>query len=38
MEITGSKITINKSAEEVFSFLSQVSNFERLMPENIDKF
>jgi hypothetical protein len=38
MEITGSKITINKSAEDVFSFLSQVSNFERLMPENIDKF
>ena len=38
MEITGSKITINKSAEELFNFLSQVSNFERLMPENIDKF
>ena len=38
MEITGSKITVNKSAEQVFGFLSQVSNFERLMPENIDKF
>lgn len=38
MEITGSKITINKSAQEVFDFLSQVSNFEQLMPENIDKF
>jgi hypothetical protein len=38
MEITGSKITLNKSAQEVFDFLSQVSNFEKLMPENIDKF
>ena len=38
MEITGSKIIINKSAQEVFDFLSQVSNFEKLMPENIDKF
>ena len=38
MEITGGKITINKSAQEVFDFLSQVSNFEKLMPENIDKF
>ena len=38
MEITGSKITINKTAEEVFNFLSEVRNFESLMPENIDKF
>ncbi len=38
MEITGSKITLNKSAQEVFDFLNQVSNFEKLMPENIDKF
>ena len=38
MEITGSKITINKTAEDVFNFLSEVRNFESLMPENIDKF
>ena len=38
MEITGSRITINKTAEEVFNFLSEVRNFESLMPENIDKF
>ncbi len=38
MEISGSEININKSAEEVFDFLSQVSNFEKLMPDNIDKF
>jgi ribosome-associated toxin RatA of RatAB toxin-antitoxin module len=38
MEIIGSKITLNKSAQEVFDFLNQVSNFEKLMPENIDKF
>ena len=38
IEITGSRITINKTAEEVFNFLSEVRNFESLMPENIDKF
>jgi carbon monoxide dehydrogenase subunit G len=38
MEITGSNIMVNKSAQEVFDFLNQVSNFEKLMPENIDKF
>lgn len=38
MEISGSPITIDKSAETVYDFLNQVSNFEKLMPENIDKF
>jgi len=29
---------INKSDKEVFEFLSDLKNFEQLMPENIDKF
>ncbi len=30
--------TVNQSSETVFKFLSEVKNFEKLMPENIDKF
>lgn len=30
--------TIDKGNEEVFEFLTDLKNFERLMPENIDKF
>jgi len=30
--------TINKGEKEVFEFLSDLKNFEQLMPENIDKF
>ncbi|TMM56086.1 SRPBCC family protein [Maribacter algarum] len=29
---------INKSTKEVFEFLTDLKNFEQLMPENIDKF
>ena len=29
---------INKSQEEFFNFLSDLSNFEQIMPENTDKF
>ena len=32
------KKTIPASNEEVFSFLSDINNFEKLMPENIDTF
>lgn len=38
MVIEGKKITVNKSAEEIFNFLSDFSNFEGLMPENVTKF
>ena len=34
MELNSPVHTINKSAQEVFSFLSNVSNFESIMPEN----
>lgn len=38
MNLESPKTTINKSAQEVFDFLSDVRNFEKLMPENISKF
>ena len=38
MNLESPKITISKSAEHVFNFLSDVNNFEALMPENISKF
>ena len=38
MNLESTKITISKSAEDVFNFLSDVKNFETLMPENISKF
>lgn len=38
MHIEVPKKTIEKSNEAVFEFLTDVKNFERLMPENIDKF
>ena len=38
MHIDSPKKTVSKSKEEVFEFLSDVKNFERLMPENISKF
>lgn len=38
MEIQGKKITVQKSAAELFKYLSEVKNFEQLMPENISKF
>lgn len=30
--------TVDKNEKEVFEFLSDLKNFEQLMPENIDKF
>ena len=38
MNLESPKINLSKSSEEVFSYLSDVRNFEHLMPENIDKF
>ncbi len=38
MNLESQKISIPKSAQEVFDFLSEVKNFESLMPENISKF
>ncbi len=38
MNLESPKVTLDKSAEETFNFLSDVKNFEQLMPENISKF
>lgn len=38
MQLESQKVTVNKSAAEMCSFLSDVKNFEQLMPENISKF
>jgi len=38
MNLESPKVTINKSANEAFDFLTDVKNFERLMPENTSKF
>lgn len=38
MNLESSKVVIDKSPQEVFDFLSNVKNFEQLMPESINKF
>ncbi len=38
MNLQSPKVTLDKSSEETFIFLSDVKNFETLMPENISKF
>jgi len=38
MNLESPKITVEKSAQELFDLLSDVRNFEKLMPENIAKF
>ena len=38
MNLESPKVTVAKSAEYMFNELSQVKNFEKLMPENIAKF
>lgn len=38
MHIETPKKRLQKSTQEVFDFLCDIKNFERLMPENIDKF
>jgi carbon monoxide dehydrogenase subunit G len=34
-KLEGDKVTINKSAKEVFDFLSDFNNFQKLMPEQV---
>ncbi|GAB7257185.1 SRPBCC family protein [uncultured Polaribacter sp.] len=38
MNITGNKVVIDKSQEELFNFFSDLNNFEKIMPENTQKF
>ena len=38
MKLESPKTTIDKSAQDTFDFLSDVRNFEKLMPDNISKF
>ncbi len=38
MNLESPKITVSKSVENVYDFLSDVKNFETLMPDNISKF
>lgn len=38
MNISGDSVIVNKSAEEMYHFFSNVGNFEKLMPDDIQKF
>lgn len=38
MNIEGTKVTVKKSAKEVYDFLMDLNNYEQLMPENTEKF
>ena len=38
MNLESKKSVVNKSQKEFFEFLTNLENFEKLMPENIDKF
>jgi len=38
MKLESPKVIVEKSAQELFDQLSEVQNFEQLMPENIAKF
>lgn len=38
MNLQSPKVTVEKSAQELFDLLTDVQNFEKLMPENIAKF
>lgn len=38
MNLESPKVTINKSSQETFNFLTKVENFEKLMPTTISKF
>ncbi len=38
MNLESPKVTVQKSAQDLFDLLSDVKNFEKLMPENIAKF
>ena len=38
MNLESPKVSIQKSSTTIFEYLSNVGNFEHIMPENIDKF
>lgn len=38
MNLESPKVTVQKSSSELFQYLSKVENFEKIMPENIEKF
>ena len=38
MNLNTPKIKVKKTTEDVYLFLTDVKNFEKIMPENIDKF
>jgi len=38
MDIQGTRVVVKKSQKETFEFLSDLKNFEQLMPESIQKF
>ncbi|MAD96706.1 MAG: orotate phosphoribosyltransferase [Flavobacteriaceae bacterium] len=38
MNISGDKVIVNKSAEEMYHFFADVGNFESIMPDDIQKF
>ena len=38
MNLESPKVTVQKSNKEIFDYLSNVGNFEHIMPKNIDKF
>ncbi|MCB4800229.1 SRPBCC family protein [Neotamlana laminarinivorans] len=38
MNLESPKVNVSKSPEAVFNFLSDIKNFETLMPDNISKF
>lgn len=38
MNLESPKVTVEKSSEDVFNFLSNIKNFQSLMPESISKF
>ncbi len=38
MNLNSEKITVNQSQKSFYSFLTDLNNFERLMPSNIDRF
>lgn len=38
MKIEGNTVTVNKSQQDTFEFLTDLQNFEKLMPDTIQKF
>lgn len=38
MNLESPKVNVEKSPQDIFNFLSDIKNFEGLMPENISKF